>query len=446
MKRILSFSLALTLFLLTLSNTLPTFAATSIELDGKPINLKYAVQPERAGNILLLPIRDTAEALGAAVTYEPATRTARCEKGGIVLRVALGDSKITINGKTLVTDAPASLRNGRMMAAAHVFEQAFGLSATVGQNQLKLAAREKTAFKVATLNGPTGVAMAQLIRNDYLGENADMSYEVLSNPQLLPAKLIKGEVDMAFLPTNMASIIYNQSKGQVVMVSANIWGLLSVLTTDPALTDWSDLKGKQIDIFGQGATPEVAFKALAEANGLNPKADMTYKFSYDAASTLATAMIAGQAKDGLAVLPEPATSMVLQKNKNARILFSFGTEWSRSFGGAGMPMSVMVVRKAFLEQHQDLVRSFLREFRNDIAQMNASPKSMGTLVDQLPELGFSSSVVETAIPRSGYRFETASSAKAAIRKYLETLMAYDAKTVGGVLPGDDFYADVFTDY
>ncbi len=422
------------------------YADVQIKLDGKPLAAQSNIKPERVGNTLMLPIRDVAKAMGVSLGYDGKTNAIVVIRDKVEARLALGNTTFTVNKKRLSLDQPAVLKNGRTLVPAHAIEQIFGVSMVLSGNQLTIESNKQAPFRVATLNGPTGVAMAQLIDNSYLGENAKMSYEILANPQLLPAKLIKGEVDIAFMPTNMASVVYNQSKGEVVMVAINTWGLLSVVSTDPQVKTWADLKGKQIDIFGQGSTPEVAFKALLEANGLNPKTDVSYKFSYDSAATLATTIGAGQLKDGIAVIPEPFTSMALAKNPNARVVFSMKDSWQKAFGGQGLPMTAVVVRKAFLREQQALVRSFLRELKVDIASMNANPTAIGILVERLPALNFSKEILAEAIPRSAYRFEVASASKPAVEKYLKVLMDFEPKTIGGKMPGEDFYEDVFTDY
>lgn len=423
-----------------------TFADVTLTLNGKQLPSVAGIKPERIGNTMMLPIRDVAKALGVSLGYDGKTNALVVIKGKMEARLAFGNKTFTVNGKRLNLDNPVVLKNGRALVPAHAIEQIFGITMSLEGKVLKMDSDKQAPFRVATLNGPTGVAMAQLIDNSYLGENAKMSYEILANPQLLPAKLIKGEVDIAFMPTNMASIVYNQSKGEVVMVAINTWGLLSVVSTDPNVKTWADLKGKQIDIFGQGSTPEVAFKALLEANGLDPKNDVSYKFSYDSAATLATAIGAGQLKDGIAVVPEPFTTMALAKNPKARVLFSMKDAWQKAFGGQGLPMTAVVVRKAFLKDNQPLVRSFLRELKVDIAAMNENPQSVGALIERLPALNFSKETVAEAIPRSAYKFEVASASKAAVEKYLKVLLAFEPKTIGGKLPGEDFYVDVFTDY
>lgn len=424
----------------------PLFADLSLTLDGKALKNASGITAERSGNTLMLPLRDITSALGATVGYDGKTNAITISKGKTLAKLAIGNRTFTLNGKRLNLDKPVYLKNGRALVPAHAVEQIFGIAMSLSGDKLTMTTDHQAPFRVATLNGPTGVAMAQLIDDSYLGENANMSYEILANPQLLPAKLIKGEVDIAFMPTNMASIVHNQSKGQVVMVAINTWGLLSVVSTDPNVKSWEDLKGKQIDIFGQGSTPEVAFKALLEANGMDPVKDVTYKFSYDSAATLATAIGANQLKDGIAVIPEPFTSMALAQNPNAKVLFSVKSEWQKQFGGQGLPMTAVVVRKAFLEENQDLVRSFLRELKADIQVLNEDPAAIGTVIERLPDLKFSKTIVAQAVPRSAYQFETASASRIAVEKYLKVLFDFEPKTVGGKLPGDDFYVDVFTDY
>lgn len=423
-----------------------TFADVSLFLDGKRLESQGDIKPVRMGNTMMVPIRDVAKALGVSLGYDGKTNSIVVIKNKMEARLAFGNKTFTVNKKRLSLDQPVVLKQGRALVPAHAIEQIFGLAMSYEGTALKMTSNKQAPFRVATLNGPTGVAMAQLIDNSYLGENAKMSYEILANPQLLPAKLIKGEVDIAFMPTNMASVVYNQSKGEVVLVAINTWGLLSVVSTNPQIKTWADLRGKQIDIFGQGSTPEVAFKALLDANGLNAKTDVTYKFSYDSAATLATALGAGQLKDGVAVVPEPFTTMALAKNPNARVIYSMKAEWQKQFGGQGLPMTAVVVRKAFLKENQDLVRSFLRELKVDILAMNQDPKAIGALIERLPALNFSKDVVADAIPRSAYQFEVASASKAAVEKYFKVLMDFEPKTIGGKLPGDDFYVDVFTDY
>lgn len=420
-----------------------SFAGVSIQKNNQPIS-GAATAFQKSGH-LMVPLKEVFTSLGASVNYVAKEKKTVVKHSGKTFEFWTGKTSFKANGKTLHMVSAAEVVQGKTFVPAHVIGQVTGVEVSYSNGKLQLGKKASTAVRVGTINGPTGIAMAKMIDDSYLGENAKVSYDMEANAQLLPAKLLKKELDIALVPTNMASILYNKSKGEVVLISTDIWGLLSVVSTDPSIRTWEDLKDKQIDIFGQGATPEIAFKALVEDHKMNPKKDMTYKMAYDTPGTLVAAMAANKTKDGVAVLAEPFTSMLIAKNKNAKIIFDVQSEWKKSFG-VGFPMSSIVVRKDFLNAHPELVQAFLREFAVNLNYANANPSEIGKLVAKMPELTFEADVVTASIPRSDFRYESAADAKSAVAKYLKVLYDYDPQTIGGKMPADDFYAKVPVNY
>lgn len=444
-KGILASLLAMALVVGSVAATPASYAGIEVVKNNKALGSGAKIEAIEKNQTVYVPLKRMFTALGAKISFNSQTKVIEVAMNGKKFNFKEGQKAFTANGKSLVLVAPVILIKGESYLPAHAVEQVAGVKLTRKNNQLSVTAIPQTPLKVGTITGPTGIAMAKLIDDSYLGENVKVAFDMESNATLMPAKLLKKELDIAFVPTNMASIIYNKSQGQVVLLSTNIWGLLSVVTTDPKIKTWNDLKGKQVDIFGQGATPEIAFKALAEANGLDPKKDLSYKMSYDTPATLVAAMASGNTKNGVAVLAEPFTSLLLQKNKNAKILFDVQTEWKKGYG-LGFPMSSLVVRKQFLEEHPEVVDNFIREFANNLAFANGNPAEIGKLVEKMPELPFTASVVADSIPRSDYQYQSATSAKAAVSKYLKALYDFDPQTVGGKLPADDFYSVIQLDY
>lgn len=440
MKRLLIFTLILSL----LFGTQGAFASANIYKGTQAIVSGKTVSTMKSGNVLMVPAKDVFTGLGLKVTYDTKTNKMTV-KGKRTFEFTSGKKVFKAGSASLNMDASATVVKNVFYVPAHVVGQVTGYEGKLSGNKLTFTASKQTALNVGTISGPTGIAMAKMMNESYLGEQVKVNYGIESNAQLLPAKLLKKELDIAFVPTNMASIVYNKSKGEVVLLSTNIWGLLSVVTTDPKVKTWDDLKGKQIDIFGQGATPEIAFKALAESHDLNPKKDMTYKMAYDTPGTLVAALASGKTKDGIGVLAEPFTSMLLAKNKNARIISDFQSEWKRSYQ-SDFPMSSIVVRKDYLNAHPEIVSAFVREFSNSLAYANKNPKEIGKFVKMLPELPFESSIVAASIPRSDFRYVSAPNAKTAVNKYLQILYLFDKATVGGKLPSNDFYTKVPVTY
>ena len=71
-------------------------------------------------------------------------------------------------------------------------------------------------IRVSVLNGTTGFGAAKLM-NDAKNENAALNYsfKVETDASVINAALINNEIDIAALPTNASSTIYNKTKGGV---------------------------------------------------------------------------------------------------------------------------------------------------------------------------------------------------------------------------------------
>ena len=86
--------------------------------------------------------------------------------------------------------------------------------------------------------------------------------------------LIQGELDMACVPANLASVLYNRTKGEIVTLAVNTLGVLYMVENGNAVQSLADLKGKTIVAAGKGSTPEYALRYLLSENGIDPDADV----------------------------------------------------------------------------------------------------------------------------------------------------------------------------
>ena len=152
----------------------------------------------------------------------------------------------------------------KVAAVTLVLLMAFAMLAGCGGGDSDVPATVSEIVNVAALNGPTGMGMVQLM--DMTDKYAVETYQ---SPTDVTAKLIKGEVDVAALPSNMAAVLYNKTEGQVVAVSPIALGVLHILGNNVDITETSQLKGKTIVASGQGGTPEYVLQKVVEAAGLN---------------------------------------------------------------------------------------------------------------------------------------------------------------------------------
>lgn len=223
-------------------------------------------------------------------------------------------------------------------------------------------AEERAAVRVGGLKGPTAMGMVKLMEEDAAGTTAnDYEFTLAGSADEINPLLIKGELDIAAVPTNVASVLYNKTEGQVEILALNTLGVLYVVENGNTIQSVEDLRGKTIYSTGKGATPEYALNYILGENGLTAGTDVTVEYKSEH-SELASLLAAGQAD--LAVLPQPFVTSVLAKNPDVRIALNLTEEWDKvTEDGSKLTMGALVVRKDFAESNPEAVRNFLKEYQ-----------------------------------------------------------------------------------
>ena len=79
-----------------------------------------------------------------------------------------------------------------------------------------------------------------------------------SSPDELVPKVMTGEIDIAALPTNVASTLWSKTEGKVEMLAVNTLGVLYMLENGDSVNSVADLKGKTIYTSGRARTPNIS--------------------------------------------------------------------------------------------------------------------------------------------------------------------------------------------
>ena len=120
-------------------------------------------------------------------------------------------------------------------------------------------------LNVGTLMGPTGMGMAGLFGR----EDEGFQMNLYDAPDQCMAGLLNGDLDVAAIPSNVATVLYNKTEGGIRLLGVNTGGVLYVLSNNAEpVSSLADLKGKTVYASGMGGVPEYAFKALMERKGL----------------------------------------------------------------------------------------------------------------------------------------------------------------------------------
>ena len=287
---------------------------------------------------------------------------------------------------------------------------------------------DDTVLQIAALKGPTGLGLAML------AENTEDTFEisVYDAPDVVRGKFISGEVDIAAVPVNLASVLYHKTEGEAVMIAVNTLGVLYILENGDSVQSLSDLAGKTLYATGQGSTPEYVLNRLLAVNGLSDGVTVEYVGEHAA---LAGMVASGEAE--LAMLPEPNVSAVLLKNDSVRIALDLTKEWESAFDTT-LVQGCYIVRKSVLEAHPQAVKAFVEAAAASTEYMLSAEDAPAVAAAQgiVPSEG----VAKKAIPHCNLVCITGEEMQRIAGEMLSALFEANPKSIGGALPGDAFYA------
>lgn len=292
------------------------------------------------------------------------------------------------------------------------------------------------SVNIASLKGPTGIGTAKLMSDNDAGTSLNKyNFTLSSDPTEISAGIISGSFDIAACPLNLASVLYKKTNGNVQMLAINTLGVLYILSSDPSVTSIADLAGKTVVASGQGATPEYVLNYLLEKNGIKDKVTVEYKSEHSEAATLAAS---GDAE--IVLLPEPNVTAAMTQNSELKIAVNVTTEFEKATG-VSLAMGCVIVRKDFAQANPDAVKAFMSEYKNSISYVSSNINETATLCETygiIPK----AAVALKAIPNCNITFVSGAEMKTMATENLNVLFAANASSVGGTMPGEDFWYGV----
>ena len=329
---------------------------------------------------------------------------------------ACGGSASSAASSTVVSEAASSA------AASEEEETAASLSVT-------------EPLRIAGLKGPTTMGLVNLLSMEQAG-TAAMDYDLQlygAADEIVPL-LIKGELDMAAIPANLAATLYQKTNGGIQAVAVNTLGVLYVVEQGDTVHSMADLKGRTILSTGKGTTPEYVLRYLLTANGLDPDKDVDIQYYSEA--TEVTAQMAST-QDAIAVLPQPYVTAAGLKDDTLRVALDLTAEWDK-VADTQLITGVTVVRKAYAEEHPDVVAAFLADYAQSVNAANTDLDGTAALCEEQGVVA-KAAIAKKALPNCNIVCLTGEELKADVSGYLQVLYDAHPAAVGGTLPGEDFY-------
>lgn len=317
------------------------------------------------------------------------------------------------------------------MAIAAIISCTALVSCSGGSDNAKL----DRDIKVYALKGPTGMGMAKLMSDSDAGTTTNKyDFIIASAPDEVTAEIIKGNYDIAALPTNLASVLYNKTEGKIRVAAVNTLGVLYVLENGDTVNSLEDLNGKELYATGQGSTPEYILRYVLETNGID--CNVTYLAEH---SELAAQMISGDVSLGM--LPVPNATTVLAQSE-ARTAIDLTAEWEKAAEKNGdssaLYMGCVIVNPDFIEESPEAVDAFLEEYAASVKYVNENIDDASAMIESygiVPK----AAIAKKAIPDAHMVCITGDEMKTGLSGFYNVLFGFDPKSVGGAVPADDIY-------
>ena len=242
--------------------------------------------------------------------------------------------------------------------------------------------------RIAALKGPTAMGLVKLMSDAPHSADGPMyDFTLAGAADEVTPSLIKGDLDMACVPANLASVLYNKTEGEIITLAVNTLGVIYIVENGNAVQS-------------------------------------------------VAALAAGSAT--IALLPQPFVTVAQTKIDGLRMALDLTAEWDALDNGSGMITGVVVARKSFVEEHPAAVGAFLQNYAASVNWANSNNADAAQLISQYGIVE-AAPVAEKALPYCNIVCITGEEMREKLSGYLQVLFDANPTSVGGKLPGDDFY-------
>ena len=289
----------------------------------------------------------------------------------------------------------------------------------------------EATLRIAGLKGPTTMGLVNLMADEVASSYDFTMYGAAD--EIVPL-LVKGDLDAAAVPANLAATLYNKTNGAVEVACINTLGVLYIVENGETVNSVADLKGQTIVTTGKGTTPEYVLRYVLSENGVDPDSDVTIEYCSEATEALSKVQ-AGEAT--IAMLPQPFVTSALSQVEGLRVALDMNEEWQK-VAGSKLVTGVLVVRKDAVENDPEAFASFMEGYAASVEAANSDLEGTAALCEQYGVVA-KAVLAQKALPQCNIVFETGDEMKADLETYFNVLYAADPTSVGGTLPADDFY-------
>ncbi len=308
-------------------------------------------------------------------------------------------------------------------------------------------ASSATSEKTLLLAGPPAIVSAPLLYMIDSGALADIAdnveFRLWKDPDQLRLLALGKQADFIAMPSNVAANLYNRGV-PVRLMNISAWGILHMLSRDPALKTLADFRGKEIAMPFRADMPDLVFGLLARQQGLDPKAD--FKLRYVASPLDAMQLLLLRRVDH-ALLAEPAVSMALRKTGSYPLKLiapelhrslDLQQEWGRVYQRPVRLPQAGLVAIGTVRTETALLQRVNQAYAEALFKCQKNPQPCAEImVRSIPML--STDAVIDALQFSGMKSVNLAQAEDELRFFFTQLLQQEPAILGGKIPDAAFF-------
>lgn len=298
---------------------------------------------------------------------------------------------------------------------------------------------------VLNLAGPPSVVSFPLFRlieqNALAAQAREVRFQLWQNGEQLRALLVAGQVDFSAAPSTVPANLYN--RGQAVrLLTVSAWGVHWLVSRDPNVRDFSDLRGKELVVPLRHDMPGIVVDRLLAAQGWEAGREVSIRSARDFPSAV-NQLLSGQADHALLV--EPSVSVLLERNARqpgAAPLYrvkSLQALWAESFPEqAQLPQAGLMASGAVVSD-KALLASVAQAYQDASQWCQQQQRACAELAHRyLPHLSIEA--LEQSIAHSPLDPRPANQVHAQLQAFYQLLFSQAPELIGGRLPDAGLYA------
>lgn len=296
---------------------------------------------------------------------------------------------------------------------------------------------EIKSVKLIVPDGLPSIALSKLIKDDKKIGSVNIESAIEKTTEALTSDILKGEPDIAVVPSNLAAQAYNKGIGYQIVGTVG-WGSMFLVSSDPEIKTIDSVRGKEVCNIGRGLTPDIVFKGALKNKGIDAQKELNFSY-VSAASELPPLLISGKAK--IAVVPEPALSAIEVKKKDLRIISDLNEEWKTILSSQyGFPQSTLIVKERLLKTNKDFVDKFIKSVEQDINWVTENKKEAASISKELG-ITINNAIIPKALEKANIKFVNIKETKSVYKKYFEKLKEFEPKNIGGKVPDEKIFGE-----